>query len=94
MQLPSLDCAPLVHSLLDAVNVDAETRAVLNGYLTFVAKRASGELWTTAKCMGHFIWAHEKYNTDSVVSEICSDLMCAIEDFTLGRAYGPTFQVI
>ena len=86
---------PLVHSLLDAVNVDAETRVVLNGYLAFVAKRASGELWTTAKWMRHFIRAHDKYNGDSVVSEeICYDLMCAVEDFTLGRAYGPTFQVI
>ncbi|CAG8064787.1 unnamed protein product [Penicillium salamii] len=81
----------LVHSMLDAVNVDSETRAVLDGYLEFVAKRASGDLWTTAKWMRHFVQTHENYKADSVVSEdICYDLMCAIEDVTLGRACGPT----
>ncbi|KAJ5504562.1 Glutamate--cysteine ligase [Penicillium fimorum] len=84
---------PLVHSLLDAVDVDCETRSVLNGYLEFVAKRASGDLWTTAKWMRHFIQTHEKYKADSVVSEeICYDLICTVEDFTLGRACGPTFK--
>ena len=84
---------PLIHSLLDAVDVDSESRNILNGYLTFVAKRASGELWTTAKWMRHFIQTHETYKADSVVSEkICYDLICAIEDFTLGRACGPTFK--
>lgn len=86
---------PLIHSWLDAVNVDPEARIVLNGYLTFVAKRASGELWTTAKWMRHFIRTHEKYKADSVVpEEICYDLICAIEDFTLGRAYEPSFKVM
>jgi glutamate--cysteine ligase catalytic subunit len=74
---------PLIHSLLDAAKLDSETRKVLNGYLTFVAKRASGELWTPAKWMRHFIQTHEKYQGDSVVSEeICYDLVCAIEDLT------------
>lgn len=85
---------PLIHSMLDAVNVNGETRTVLNGYLTFVSKRASGELWTTAKWMRHFIQIHEKYKADSVVSEeICYDLICTIEDFTQGRVCGPTFKV-
>ncbi|CAG8060562.1 unnamed protein product [Penicillium olsonii] len=82
----------LVHSMLDAVNLDRHTRNVLDGYLEFVAKRASGELWTTAKWMRHFVQTHDKYQADSVVSEeICYDLICAIEDITMGRARGPTF---
>ncbi|KAJ5172996.1 hypothetical protein N7492_005589 [Penicillium capsulatum] len=85
---------PLIHSMLDAVDVDSETRKVLNDYLTFVEKRASGDLWTTAKWMRHFIQTHEDYQGDSVVSEkVCYDMICAIQEFTLGRACGPTFKM-
>jgi glutamate--cysteine ligase catalytic subunit len=86
---------PLIHSFLDEIDVDSKTRDVLNGYLTFVEKRASGELWTTAKWMRHFIQTHKTYKADSVISEeICYDLVCAIIDFTQGKMCGPTFKVI
>lgn len=70
---------PLVESYLDSVNVDVVTRCELATYLDLIRKRASGELWTTAKWIRHFVANHPKYEKDSVVSEeITKDLVGAV----------------
>jgi len=70
---------PLVESYLDSVNVDVVTRCELATYLDLIRKRASGELWTTAKWIRHFVATHPKYEKDSVVSEeITKDLVAAV----------------
>ncbi|KAM7220005.1 glutamate--cysteine ligase [Rhypophila decipiens] len=70
---------PLVESYLDSVNVDVVTRCELATYLNLIRKRASGELWTTAKWIRHFVANHPKYQKDSVVSEeINKDLIGAV----------------
>ncbi len=70
---------PLVESYLDSVNVDVATRCELATYLDLIRKRASGELWTAAKWIRHFVAQHPAYQKDSVVSEeVTKDLVGAV----------------
>ena len=74
---------PLVESYLNSVNVDVETRCELARYLDLIGKRASGQLWTGAKWIRHFVREHPAYKFDSVVSEgINYDLVKAVEEIT------------
>ena len=74
---------PLVESYLNSVNVDVETRCELARYLDLIRKRASGQLWTGAKWIRHFVRSHPDYRSDSVVSEsINYDLIKAVENIT------------
>ena len=70
---------PLVESYLDSVNVDVATRCQLARYLDLIRKRASGELWTAARWIRHFVANHPEYKKDSVVSEgVTKDLVGAV----------------
>ncbi|KAI1344867.1 glutamate-cysteine ligase [Xylariaceae sp. FL0016] len=60
---------PIVESYLDSVNVDVQTRCQLDTYLDLIRKRASGELWTAAKWIRHFVAKHPEYKQDSVVDD-------------------------
>ncbi|KAI1773379.1 GCS-domain-containing protein [Hypoxylon cercidicola] len=72
---------PIVESYLDSVNVDVQTRCDLSAYLDLVRMRASGELWTAAKWIRHFVAKHPGYARDSVVSDqITKDLVGAVVD--------------
>lgn len=75
---------PLVEHYLNSMNVDVETRCDLASYLDLIRKRASGELWTAAKWIRHFVRGHEGYRGDSVVSdEVAFDLVRAVERVTV-----------
>lgn len=70
---------PIVESYLDSVNVDVQTRCELSTYLDLIRMRASGELWTAAKWIRHFVANHSEYAHDSVVSDqITKDLIAAV----------------
>jgi glutamate--cysteine ligase catalytic subunit len=70
---------PLVEGYLDSVNVDIATRCELGTYLDLIKKRASGQLWTCARWLRHFVAVHPQYEKDSVVSEqITKDIVAAI----------------
>ncbi|KAI2625075.1 GCS-domain-containing protein [Hypoxylon sp. NC1633] len=72
---------PIVESYLDSVNVDVQTRCDLSTYLDLIRMRASGELWTAAKWIRHFVAKHPGYGHDSVVTdEITKDLVGAVVD--------------
>ncbi|KAI0877464.1 glutamate-cysteine ligase [Hypoxylon argillaceum] len=72
---------PIVESYLDSVNMDVETRCELSTYLDLIRKRASGELWTAAKWIRHFVAKHPAYQRDSVVDdEITKGLVGAVID--------------
>ncbi len=74
---------PLVESYLNSMNVDVETRCELARYLDLIRKRASGQLWTGAKWIRHFVREHKDYKKDSVVGEgINYDLLKAVEAIT------------
>ena len=78
---------PLVESYLNSVNVDVETRCELARYLDLIRKRASGQLWTGAKWIRHFVRERPEYKKDSVVSEgVTYDLVRAVEE--IGRLEG------
>jgi glutamate--cysteine ligase catalytic subunit len=80
---------PLVESYLNSVNVDVETRCDLARYLDLIRKRASGQLWTGAKWIRHFVRGHEEYKGDSVVGEkVCYDLVKAVEGMTRENGKG------
>lgn len=80
---------PLVELYLNSVNIDVTTRCELARYLDLIRKRASGELWTGAKWIRHFVRTHQVYKKDSVVSEgICYDLIKAVEEITTYECKG------
>ncbi|KAL8826708.1 MAG: hypothetical protein Q9191_003633 [Dirinaria sp. TL-2023a] len=80
---------PLVESYLNSVNVDVETRCELARYLDLIRKRASGQLWTGAKWIRHFVREHYCYENDSQVGEeICYDLIKAAEQISKGEGKG------
>ncbi|KAI4085936.1 MAG: hypothetical protein LQ344_007997 [Seirophora lacunosa] len=74
---------PLVESYLNSMNVDVQTRCDLARYLDLIRKRASGQYWTAAKWIRHFVRGHGEYQSDSVVSEkVTYDLVKAAEEIT------------
>lgn len=77
---------PLVETYLNSINIDVETRCGLARYLDLIRRRASGELWTAARWIRHFVRDHAEYARDSVVTEgICYDLIKAVEGITQGE---------
>jgi glutamate--cysteine ligase catalytic subunit len=67
---------PLIWAYLDVIQVDAETRSVVNDYIDLVVQRAKGTLPTPARWIRNFIDKHPKYKHDSKVSnEIATDLV-------------------
>ncbi|KAB5535076.1 glutamate-cysteine ligase [Coniochaeta sp. 2T2.1] len=70
---------PIVEAYLDSMNIDVVTRCELGTYLDLIRRRASGELWTAARWIRHFVATHHKYGKDSAVSEeIAHDLVGAV----------------
>lgn len=84
---------PLVESYLDSVNVDVQTRCELDTYLRLIRKRASGELWTAARWIRHFVDKHPAYKHDSVVGdEINKSLVGATIDISEREQKGRGWQ--
>ncbi|EFA85843.1 glutamate-cysteine ligase [Heterostelium album PN500] len=58
------------------LNFDFETTTLVNKYISFISKRASGELQTMSTWTREFVQNHKAYKHDSVVSqEIQDDLI-------------------
>jgi glutamate--cysteine ligase catalytic subunit len=76
---------PLIRAYLDFVKCDLFTSERVDQYLTFLEKRASGELMTDAAWIRRFVTNHPAYQQDSVVSqEIAYDLILACQEVGLG----------
>lgn len=70
---------PIVEAYLDSMNIDVATRCELATYLDLIRRRASGELWTAARWIRHFVATHPHYKRDSAVSEeVAHDLVGAV----------------
>eukprot|EP01116_Phalansterium_solitarium_P017337 TRINITY_DN4247_c0_g1_i1.p1 TRINITY_DN4247_c0_g1~~TRINITY_DN4247_c0_g1_i1.p1 ORF type:complete len:634 (+),score=230.49 TRINITY_DN4247_c0_g1_i1:101-2002(+) len=66
----------LVREYLDRAALEPSARAVADGYVDFVARKASGEMPTTASWVRQFVTRHADYRRDSVVTpRINYDLM-------------------
>ncbi|KAL5493226.1 hypothetical protein EMCRGX_G014373 [Ephydatia muelleri] len=76
---------PLVRMYVDSVDMDVDTRCTVLRYLSFISKKASGELLTTAGWMRRFICSHPDYKKDSVVSEVITyDLIRTAREISEG----------
>jgi len=76
--------------VLDREGCAGEERARLDAYLSFIGRRASGELKTTAGWLREFVLGHPAYCGDSVVSdEICYDLMVRCAALANGSLAAP-----
>jgi len=81
---------PLINAYLDIIDCDAETRFMVEDYIDFICKRASGDLVTTAEWMRNFVSAHPDYKFDSIVSEkIAFDLLEKCVGITQGTERPP-----
>ncbi|VDK51009.1 unnamed protein product [Gongylonema pulchrum] len=73
---------PLIRQYLDGADVDVDTRCTVSQYLSFIQKRASGELQTLATWMRAFIGEHPEYGHDSFVSDrIVYDMLKTVRIF-------------
>lgn len=81
---------PLVYAYLDHIQCDSLTMERMTGYLSFIEKRATGQLVTPATWTRNFIRSHEDYKFDSVVTDsIAYDLMVACKDIGEGKRKAP-----
>lgn len=84
---------PIVEAYLDSMNIDVATRCELATYLDLIRRRASGELWTAARWIRHFVATHPLYQKDSVVSEeVVHDLVGAVISVGSREQEGCGFQ--
>jgi hypothetical protein len=60
---------PLIWAYLDVIQIDPDTRAVVNDYIDIVVQRARGNLPTPARWMRDFVHKHPAYEHDSKVSD-------------------------
>lgn len=82
---------PLIRTYL-SVNTKtypAPAIARTSEYLSFISKRASGQIPTTARSIRNFVQGHEDYHRDSRVSgEVLWELLRDIEKWKVGRGEG------
>ncbi|KAL3102960.1 hypothetical protein niasHT_025868 [Heterodera trifolii] len=77
---------PLMLQFLNSADVDVDTRCTVNQYLSFIQKRARGEIWTTAKWMREFVHQHQTYEKDSHVPDECIyDMMKKMDSISRGE---------
>jgi len=70
---------PLIQTFLSSMDVDADTQCTLQQYLSFISKRAKGDVWTAARWLREFVLNHPAYKQDSRISEeINFDLLVRI----------------
>lgn len=82
---------PLMNVYLASTNIDSTTRQGITKYLSFISKRASGELDTNAGWIRKFVTSHPSYKQDSVVNEeITYDLVRACSDISEGVRKEPS----
>lgn len=79
---------PLIKQYLDSADVDVDTRCTISQYLNFISKRASGEIWTLAHWMRHYVQHHPGYKSDSIVGDtIIYDLMTKMNEISSGKVH-------
>ncbi|KAI1727434.1 glutamate-cysteine ligase domain-containing protein [Ditylenchus destructor] len=79
---------PLIRQFLDGADVDVDTRCTITQYLTFIQKRASGEIQTLAHWMRNFVQAHGQYKSDSHVNDkIVYDMLKLMDEISKGEKH-------
>ncbi|VDO41769.1 unnamed protein product [Brugia timori] len=81
---------PLMRQYLDSADVDVDSRCTVSQYLSFIQKRASGELQTLAAWMREFICKHPDYRHDSYVGDrIIYDMLKKMDSISKGLVCCP-----
>jgi len=76
----------IIYRYLDAIGCDQETMVAIERYLDLIRKRARGELLTVAQWMREFVYSHELYTKDSVISEaLCRALTDEVQEIVYGK---------
>ncbi|EYC05040.1 hypothetical protein Y032_0084g1747 [Ancylostoma ceylanicum] len=79
---------PLIRQYLDSADVDVDTRCTVSQYLNFISKRATGEIWTLAHWIRHFVDKHPAYKHDSEVpDETIYDLLVQMDAISSGKQH-------
>lgn len=82
---------PLMNVYLASAAIEQNTRTVISTYLSFISKRAAGELLTPASWIRQFVTNHPHYNQDSIITEeINYDLVQACKEITAGTRHEPS----
>ncbi|XP_005188300.1 glutamate--cysteine ligase [Musca domestica] len=77
---------PLIFSYLETMDVDSNTYGTIEKYLTYLQKRASGEILTGAQWIREQVLKHPEYKHDSIVSDrINYDLLKRIQELQNGK---------
>jgi len=81
---------PLIRNFLDGSDVDVDTRCTISQYLSFIQKRASGEIWTLAHWMRKFVSSHSEYKKDSYVNDlIVYEMLKCMDGISKGLKHCP-----
>ncbi len=59
----------MIRSYIALSHLQSEEYQTLNSYLDIISGKASGELFTAASWMRHFLINHPAYQQDSIVTE-------------------------
>uniref|UniRef100_A0A7E4ZRV4 Glutamate--cysteine ligase n=1 Tax=Panagrellus redivivus TaxID=6233 RepID=A0A7E4ZRV4_PANRE len=79
---------PLIRQFLDGADLDVDTRCTITQYLTFIQRRASGEIMTLAHWMRNFVVSHPKYGKDSKVGdEIIYEMIKHMDSISRGETH-------
>lgn len=82
---------PLIRAYLGVIGCDGDVADKMDRYLTFISRRASGEIQTNAAWMRDFVAQHGAYRGDSRLSEeTVYDLCRAIDDIGKGLRHEPS----
>nr|CCC94280.1 putative gamma-glutamylcysteine synthetase [Trypanosoma congolense IL3000] len=74
---------PLVRRYLEEMNIHSD---ILEGYITFISRRASGEIPTAAQYLRNFVMKHPDYKGDSRLTErIAHDLVVHVHELACGN---------
>lgn len=75
-----------VKKYVETMNLEENILSVINKYINFISKRASGEYITPATWMRSFVTSHPEYKNDSVVTHsINYDLLEACNQLATGK---------
>ncbi|GMT13059.1 hypothetical protein PFISCL1PPCAC_4356, partial [Pristionchus fissidentatus] len=80
----------LIRQYLDSADVDVDTRCTISQYLSFIEKRASGQINTLAHWVRDFVNEHPAYKHDSKVpDEVTYDLLKKMNNISNGLDHCP-----
>jgi len=75
----------IVRLYLEKIKCSGRTRCLVERYLNFLTKRATGEIFTAAQWMRQFVQKHDEYKGDSLLSpKIIRDLLIRCDQIAHG----------